>query len=193
MNSGIAFSTKHSMYPTLEFSQNESWLCCVLFKKTLKWLCNSLQGCLTRLWGLNVCPASCTDCLHMKHNIGLEGVNLHSYLSVSLAVYPEPMSIDSSKSLSMHGMNSATKTDFIRCHRELWSPPKQLWGPWTMRYINARPQQSEFLIDSFNLLYRINDLEECIRFLSQMLLIERWSSENAAVTYQSGTPWSSAV
>lgn len=42
-----------------------------------------------------------------------------------------------------------------------------------MRYINARPQQSEFLIDSFNLLYRINDLEECIRFLSQMLLIER--------------------
>lgn len=119
----------------------------------------------------------CTDCLYAKHNIGLEGVNQRSYLSVSLAVYPEPMSIDSSKSLSMHGMNSATQTDFIRCHCRLWSPPKQLRGPWTMSYINARSQQSEFLIDSFNLLYRINDLEECIRFLSQMLLIEGWSSK----------------
>lgn len=29
-----------------------------------------------------------------------------SYLSVSRAVYPEPISIDSSKSLSMHGINS---------------------------------------------------------------------------------------
>lgn len=52
-------------------------------------------------------------------HVSLEGINLRSYLSVSLAVYPEPMSIDSSKSLSMHGMNSATQTDFIRCHRRL--------------------------------------------------------------------------
>lgn len=128
MHCGIAFSTKHSMYPTLKFSQNESWLCCVLFKKTLKWLCNSLQRCLTRLWGLNVCPASCTDCLHMKHNIGLEGVNLHSYLSVSLAVYPEPMSIDSSKSLSMHGMNSATNRHYQMPSQAL-KPTETALGP----------------------------------------------------------------
>lgn len=55
--------------------------------------------------------------------------------------------------------------------------PKRLKGPWTLRYINVRSQQWEFFIDSFNLLYRINDLEECIRFLSQMLLIEGWSSK----------------